>query len=560
MDDRFSIVENPAIKSTENIPEIFKQGYFRDQHYYRPLVNLSFLAEYQLFRLNAFFYNLDNLLLHIANALLVLCLVTLLTGQMQAGFWVGLLFAIHPIQWEAVCNIPGRAILLSAFFSLNAFIFFLLSLRKDWYALPLSLLSFALALLCKESAGVLPGVIFMYVLATTNKLLRSKVMTVMPYAVVMGAYILLRHQLGITKMAQAHDVQTTLLGFLTFLRSVITDLRLFVWPLDLHFDRSQPFLADFAALPLQMTVLFWLMAGVLLYHWRGQIKPWVFFLIAWFGLELLPVSQLVTSIGVQQGRISTAEHFLYVAAVPVFIGVVQGVQWLYRRNSQQKWVSPSVFKIGIGLWLLFFVLMSVAQSFYASSEFAMLKRSLMIEPHNARLQASMGLQYVFREDFKEAQKYFQAAVNEEPFNAKYLISLGTSLCQQDRWIECMGQYVSLDQPGEYNEMLVKKEQMTMVHIEADLAAGKTLDDQGWFIIGVYYAKIGRMPEAIDAFDKAIEINPNHAGALLNLGSLQEAKQDWPKAQAAYEQMLKIPTLTVFQENFARQHLNQVMTR
>jgi 4-amino-4-deoxy-L-arabinose transferase and related glycosyltransferases of PMT family len=169
MDDHFSIVENPAIKSTENIPEIFQQGYFRDQHYYRPLVNFSFLIEYQLFGLNSFFYNLDNLLLHMASALLVFALVFLLTGQVQSGFWAGLLFAVHPIQWEAVCNIPGRAILLSAFFSLSAFIFFLLSLRKHWYALPLSLVCFALALLSKESAGVLPGVVFMYLLAMNKK-------------------------------------------------------------------------------------------------------------------------------------------------------------------------------------------------------------------------------------------------------------------------------------------------------------------------------------------------------------------------------------------------------
>src|SRR5271156_81911 len=56
MDDRISIVENPTIKSTANIPEIFKQGYFNDQHYYRPLVNLSFMGEYQAFGLDPFFF------------------------------------------------------------------------------------------------------------------------------------------------------------------------------------------------------------------------------------------------------------------------------------------------------------------------------------------------------------------------------------------------------------------------------------------------------------------------------------------------------------------------
>ncbi|MDE2222265.1 MAG: hypothetical protein KGK03_04255, partial [Candidatus Omnitrophica bacterium] len=118
MDDHISIIDNPAIKSTKNIPVIFKEGYFHDQSYYRPLVNLSFMGEYHFFGLDSFFYNLDNLILHIFNALLVFLLVSILTGNSGTGFGAGLLFVLHPVQWEAVCNVPGRSILLSAFFVL----------------------------------------------------------------------------------------------------------------------------------------------------------------------------------------------------------------------------------------------------------------------------------------------------------------------------------------------------------------------------------------------------------------------------------------------------------
>ena len=51
MDDRISIIENPVIKSVRNIPALFQEGYFHDQAYYRPLVNLSFVGEYQAFGL-----------------------------------------------------------------------------------------------------------------------------------------------------------------------------------------------------------------------------------------------------------------------------------------------------------------------------------------------------------------------------------------------------------------------------------------------------------------------------------------------------------------------------
>ena len=61
----------------------------------------------RLFGFNSFFYNLDNLILHILNALLVFLLVSRLTNNDTIGFWTGLLFVIHPVQWEAVCNVPG---------------------------------------------------------------------------------------------------------------------------------------------------------------------------------------------------------------------------------------------------------------------------------------------------------------------------------------------------------------------------------------------------------------------------------------------------------------------
>ena len=163
MDDRLSIIENPAIKSAKNIPGLFREGYFHDQSYYRPLINLSFMGEYQAFGLNSFFYNLDNLILHILNALLVFLLVSRLVNSDTIGFWTGLLFVIHPVQWEAVCNVPGRAILLSAFFVLSSFALFLESYKHHrWFYLPLVLITFFLGLLCKESAGVLPLVVIAY--------------------------------------------------------------------------------------------------------------------------------------------------------------------------------------------------------------------------------------------------------------------------------------------------------------------------------------------------------------------------------------------------------------
>jgi len=550
MDDQLSIVENPTIKSTANISEIFHQGYFHDQYYYRPLVNLSFMGEYQVFGFKSFFYNLDNLILHIVNALLVFLLVSRLTNNEGIGFWTGILFVIHPVQWEAVCNIPGRAILMSAFFVLSSFILFL-EFYKDrrWYFLPIIVITFFAGLLCKESTGILPLVLVTYLSLDRSISWQDKFKYFWPFIIGIAGYFFLRHHLGITKVFHADDPRALMLGFVTFLRSVITDLRLFVLPLDLHFDRCRPIFISFTYPPAILAMVFWTMAAVLLFCWRRKISPFVFFLMGWFALELLPVSQLITGIGVGAGRVSTAEHFLYVACIPVLTGMVMFFRWL----SEKGFVKLPLLKCIAGGFLAFLLLTAIEQSIYASSEFSMLQRSLFFEPNNPRIQGAMGLLSVYRNDIPDAEIHFRAAVKAEPLNPTYHISLGTALCQQGKWMEGLAQLVVFD-AGKDKALVQGQEKLTMSHIQEELSQGKKFDARGWLTIGIYYAQTGQIQPAIDAFLRSVTLNPRQSDAWLNLGSLYEAEQDWPAAKRAYQKLLAIQDLTVFQRELGTRHL------
>jgi len=109
---------------------------------YRPLRFLSYVADYELSRafLSPFpedsppvlFFHLTNVALHAANSLLVFCLARALgrwlfrgaeNSEGAAFFFAGvgaLLFAVHPLQTEAVTYVSGRRDVLSAFFFLSA--------------------------------------------------------------------------------------------------------------------------------------------------------------------------------------------------------------------------------------------------------------------------------------------------------------------------------------------------------------------------------------------------------------------------------------------------------
>ena len=554
MDDRISIVDNPAIKSLANAPAIFRQGYFHDQYYYRPLVNLSFMGEFHLFGYQSFFYNLDNLILHILNALLVFILISRLTNNEVTGFWTGLLFVMHPVQWEAVCNIPGRAILMSAFFVLASFVLFLdfnRSGRRRF--LPLILITFFGGLLSKESTGILPFVLTAYLFLDRKNPWTKKILSLWPFGAGIIGYFFLRHQVGVTKVFHAKNLSDLLTGFVTFLRSVITDLRLFVLPLDLHFDRCLPIFRSLSDPLAVMTILFWAAALILLYWGRTKISPFVFFLIGWFALELLPVSQLVAGIGVGAGHVSTAEHFLYLACVPVLTGVVLAFRSVYESNVAKGFFKPVLLKFIAAGFLAFLLLTSVEQSIYASNEYTMIERSLFFEPDNPRIQGAMGLLSVFRNDIPDAEKHFRAAIKADPWNPSYHISLGTNLCQQGRWIEGLSQLVALD-PGKEKAMVEAQEKLTIAHINEQLSQGKTFDARGWLAIGIYYAKIGHNAQAIDAFGNSVRLNPKQTDAWFNLGSLFEGSHNWPAAKTAYRRLLDLPDTTAFQRDYASEHL------
>lgn len=137
--------------------------------FFRPLFILSYIIDSRLWGARPTGYHLTNVLLHGLNSYLVYGLaLSLLRPQKLAedsarriGLAAGLLFLLHPSHTEAVSWISGRADLLATLFSLAALLSYIsyLGRRRGVYLL-LSLFSFALALLSKESAASLPFILF----------------------------------------------------------------------------------------------------------------------------------------------------------------------------------------------------------------------------------------------------------------------------------------------------------------------------------------------------------------------------------------------------------------
>lgn len=127
-------------------------------YYYRPLLELSFWMDHHLWGLEPSVMHLENLLLHIANALLVFLMATRIAeklGKAAQGMplCAALLFALHPVNVESVAWIAGRSDLMLAFFGLSACYLLLGWLDRPRTASALAAVTlFALAFATKEVA------------------------------------------------------------------------------------------------------------------------------------------------------------------------------------------------------------------------------------------------------------------------------------------------------------------------------------------------------------------------------------------------------------------------
>ena len=83
---------------------------------WHPLTWISHMVDCQLYGLNPGGHHLTNLLLHIANTLLLFLLLNELTGALWRSAFVAALFAWHPLHVESVAWAAERKDVLSAFF------------------------------------------------------------------------------------------------------------------------------------------------------------------------------------------------------------------------------------------------------------------------------------------------------------------------------------------------------------------------------------------------------------------------------------------------------------
>ncbi|MBI5024035.1 MAG: tetratricopeptide repeat protein [Candidatus Omnitrophica bacterium] len=462
--------------------------------YYRPLLELLYRVEYVFFGLNPSGYHFLNILFHIANSFLVYWLVNVL-AQGRKGFALAaaVLFLLHPVQSEAVACISGISNLLFAFLVLAGLYFYL---RNSVTSHVLSLLAFALALLAKEQAVVLPILIVLleiiYPLSVTRPIL-PRAVRIGGYFVVLIIYFLVRKILlpeG-TMPAIAFNYEL-FLRVLSIPRTVLMYLGTIFLPYDLHYYRSVDILRPNGA----SIIAFLIVLGAVVWTILKVPQPYRRLLLwgaGWFGITLLPVLNIVPLIN-EYSLILTAEHFLYLPLLGVLLFVLGlGDLFLGRMPERRRAILA---KGGVCVLAVILGAAAIRQSTCWAGEIPLFERTV-------RFEKALGRAHILL-----ARAYYK--------NGEYAKAIGTyrrALAIMDGYLAKVG-----SQPAASVYLGFVKE------IHFDLAH--------------CFEGLGDFQEAVNWYLRALVIDHNDAVVHNNLGIIYLKLGDQEKAAAHFREIGK----------------------
>ena len=177
-DDRFQILGNTWLRSWKYLPRYFTADVWAFEHpvfrgtFYRPIFLLWFRLQYLVFGLSPWGWHLCTVLCHVGVTLLAYFTAVRLLGDRLAALFAALIFGLHPTHAEGVAWVSGVTEPLFALFLFASYWCYLKKRDEPKRAniyLVASLFLYALASLSKETAVVLPFIIFACEILWSNR-------------------------------------------------------------------------------------------------------------------------------------------------------------------------------------------------------------------------------------------------------------------------------------------------------------------------------------------------------------------------------------------------------
>ncbi|MEE8359569.1 MAG: tetratricopeptide repeat protein, partial [Candidatus Omnitrophota bacterium] len=501
-DDAYLVKNNIYIKSWGHIANIFTKdiaaGAQTQSNFYRPIQMLTYMFDHSIWGLNVRGYHLTNIFLHVLAGACVYWFTALLFTNPRLSLFSSVLFVVHPVMTEAVCYISGRADLLAGVFMLLSIICYIKSLRsKKSMPYIIALVSYAAALLSRESPLMLPVLLLVYHYAFKKKLDLKRFL---PMVGIAALYVVLRFT-HLKALLPHTIVDTTIFQRAPGFFVAFTEyLRLLILPIGLHMEYGNGLFSIFH--PKAIFGLF-AFAGILAYSFKKRNSPVIFFSITWFILTLLPQSNLYPI------NAYMAEHWLYMPSIGFFILLASGLERVYIKERSRRLAVAGAVSL-----TLFFSCLTVMQNATWKDPIAFYERTLRYAPESFRAHNSLGIKYDEMGDKERAIVSYKKAIERNPYFIYPYHNLATA-------------YASMGNTEEAIKWYEKA-------IQISPSFGGT-----YFNLGNLYGRIGKSDEAIRAYKEALKRYPEYVEAYFNLGNAYKAAARYEEAIDAYTEAVML---------------------
>lgn len=406
-DDFFFIVYNRGIETFVKSGEFFSstaRTAINELQFdiYRPLTVLSFAATRFLFGLNPMPYHFINNLLHALNTVLLFFLFRKITGEELRAAFAAAIFAVHPVQTEAVAWISGRGNVQYTFFLLLSFLAFARwrdgNKGSRWFYVA-SLVLYILSMFSKEHGIVLPALMFVWILtikrnhASSSK---SKYSALIPFFITGAAFLATRTivlgQIG--QMAPLGGLGQILWSIQATGRYL--KLAFFPWPLSM--DPELPSILYGTETGLLLVAIILSIYFPLRMRNRSPLYPLG---MLWFFFGLLPVIHIIPI------KVFMAERFLYLSIAGFALFITELIF-----NAGMRFCPRMKTAVVLVLLVALFSTLTIIRNRDWTSPFSINQAELQINTESKLAFYNLGVDRLAKNDLDGAAAYFLKAMGE----------------------------------------------------------------------------------------------------------------------------------------------------
>ena len=480
-------------------------------------------------------YHVVNVLLHLANALLVWHLLRRLAVP---GAWVvAAVFAVHPLHVESVAWVIERKDLLSGLFYLAAvmtWMRFVEQPRPRWYACSLAL--YAAGLLSKSIVVTLPAALLIWHWWKQGRVTSTDLLRLVPFGVV---------GLGTTvgDLSFYQSVEPLSLGYSLTERTLIAARALWfyagklLWPTNLSVIYP---LWDIRVVdPLAWGYLITAVAlAVALWHFRRRIDRGPLAGALFFAVTLSPVLGFVDYGYMQYAFV--ADRFQYLAGMGFMAVVIGAVAYGLRRLSG-LWQKGALGVAAVVLVVLGMLTWRQASIYRDNETFN--RHIIALNPQARDAHYNLGHALYEQGGYEEAVDVYLVAAEQRPDHAAAHANLGIALNKLERYEEAethLRRAIELDpktkkhRHGHLGHALYEQGRYAEAVEATRVAVAQRPDDAvAHSNLGVALNKLERYKEAETHLRRAIALDPKTKHGHLHLGNALYEQRRYAEAVDTY---------------------------